>query len=74
VTVASLERNQVDVAVLFTTDPSITAKGFVLLQDDKHLRLADWRWRTAALYAEVRRRTPGLRRARTALVSYSMDD
>jgi osmoprotectant transport system substrate-binding protein len=40
-TVEALEGNQIDVAILFTTDPNITAKGFVLLQDDKHLQLAD---------------------------------
>jgi osmoprotectant transport system substrate-binding protein len=40
-TVAALEANQVDVAVLFTTDAIIDAKGFVLLQDDKRLQLAD---------------------------------
>lgn len=40
-TVAALEGKQIDVAVLFTSDPTITAKGFVLLEDDKHLQLAD---------------------------------
>jgi osmoprotectant transport system substrate-binding protein len=40
-TVAALEGNQIDVAVLFTTDAVIEAKGFVLLQDDKKLQLAD---------------------------------
>lgn len=40
-TVAALEGNQVDVAVLFTTDSAIQAKGFVLLQDDRKLQLAD---------------------------------
>ncbi len=40
-TVAALEGNQVDVGVLFTTDAAIQAKGFVLLQDDKRLQLAD---------------------------------
>lgn len=40
-TVAALEGKQIDVAVLFTSDPSIAAKGFVLLEDDKHLQLAD---------------------------------
>jgi len=41
ITVAALEGNQVDVAVLFTTDAAILAKGFVLLQDDRKLQLAD---------------------------------
>ena len=41
VTVAALEGGQVDVALLFTTDARIVSKGFVLLQDDKTLQLAD---------------------------------
>ncbi len=40
-TVAALEGKQIDVALLFTSDPTITAKGFVLLDDDKKLQLAD---------------------------------
>jgi len=40
-TVAALEGGQVDVALLFTTDARIVSKGFVLLQDDKTLQLAD---------------------------------
>ncbi len=40
-TVAALEGKQVDVGLLFTSDPSIVAKNFVLLDDDKHLQLAD---------------------------------
>jgi osmoprotectant transport system substrate-binding protein len=40
-TVAALEGSQIDVAVLFTTDAVIQAKGLVLLQDDKKLQLAD---------------------------------
>jgi len=40
-TIAALEGKQIDVALIFTSDPSITAKGFVLLEDDKHLQLAD---------------------------------
>jgi osmoprotectant transport system substrate-binding protein len=40
-TVAALEANQIDVAVLFTTDASIPAKNFVLLDDDKRLQNAD---------------------------------
>jgi osmoprotectant transport system substrate-binding protein len=41
VTVAALEGNQVDVGVLFTSDAVIAQRGFVLLQDDKHLQLSD---------------------------------
>jgi len=37
VTVNALKRGQVDAADLFTTDPTIKANGFVVLQDDKHL-------------------------------------
>jgi osmoprotectant transport system substrate-binding protein len=40
-TVAALEGKQIDVGLLFTSDPSIVAKSFVLLDDDKHLQLAD---------------------------------
>jgi osmoprotectant transport system substrate-binding protein len=40
-TVAALESGQVDVALLFTTDPLIAARSFVLLEDDRHLQLAD---------------------------------
>jgi osmoprotectant transport system substrate-binding protein len=40
-TVAALEGKQIDVALLFTSDPTITAKSFVLLDDDKKLQLAD---------------------------------
>jgi len=40
-TVAALEGKQIDVGLLLTSDPSIVAKGFVLLDDDKHLQLAD---------------------------------
>ena len=32
---------QIDVGLLFTTDPNITVKNLVLLDDDKHLQLAD---------------------------------
>jgi osmoprotectant transport system substrate-binding protein len=41
VTVAALQRGQVDVALLFTTDPSIVADNFVLLRDDRKLQPAD---------------------------------
>ncbi len=40
-TVAALEGKQIDVGLILTSDPSIAAKGFVLLEDDKHLQLAD---------------------------------
>jgi len=40
-TVAALEAGQIDVAILFTTDANIQVKGFFLLDDDKHLQLAD---------------------------------
>lgn len=40
-TVAALEGKQIDVALLFSTDAVISAKGFVLLQDDKGLQAAD---------------------------------
>jgi osmoprotectant transport system substrate-binding protein len=40
-TVAALKGNQIDLAVLFTTDAVIQAESFVLLRDDKNLQLAD---------------------------------
>ncbi|HEY8731472.1 MAG TPA: ABC transporter substrate-binding protein [Candidatus Limnocylindria bacterium] len=40
-TVAALEGKQIDVGLLFTSDPTIVAKSFVLLEDDKHLQLSD---------------------------------
>ena len=40
-TVAAVDSGDVDVGLLFSTDPNITLKGFVLLDDDKHLQLAD---------------------------------
>jgi osmoprotectant transport system substrate-binding protein len=40
-TVAALEGKQIDVGLLFTSDPTIVAKNFVLLEDDKHLQLSD---------------------------------
>jgi osmoprotectant transport system substrate-binding protein len=40
-TVAALKGGQIDVAVLFTTDPVIQAERFVLLRDDRHLQPAD---------------------------------
>ena len=40
-TVMALDATQIDVALLFTTDAVIAAKGYVLLEDDKKLQLAD---------------------------------
>lgn len=41
ITVAALDNNEVQVAILFTSDPTIPAKDFVVLQDDKALMRAD---------------------------------
>ena len=38
---AALDGKQIDVGLLFTSDPTIVAKSFVLLDDDKHLQLSD---------------------------------
>ena len=40
-TVAALDGKQVDLGLLFTSDPTIVAKSFILLEDDKHLQLSD---------------------------------
>jgi osmoprotectant transport system substrate-binding protein len=40
-TVAALDSGDIDVGLLFTTDANITLKNYTLLQDDKHLQLAD---------------------------------
>ena len=40
-TVTALESGDIDVGLLFTTDPNITLKNYTLLVDDKHLQLAD---------------------------------
>ena len=40
-TIAALEGGDAQVGLLFTSDPAIAAKGFVLLEDDKQLQLAD---------------------------------
>jgi osmoprotectant transport system substrate-binding protein len=40
-TVTAVQTGQVDVGELFTTDPNIALNNFVLLEDDKHLQLAD---------------------------------
>ncbi len=41
ITVQAVKNGQVDVGLLFTSDPAIAANGFVLLEDDKQLQLAD---------------------------------
>ncbi|MBV9545561.1 MAG: ABC transporter substrate-binding protein [Chloroflexi bacterium] len=40
-TVAALDSGDIDIGLLFTTDPNITLKSYTLLEDDKHLQLAD---------------------------------
>ena len=40
-TVAALEEGEIDVAIMFTTDFTVTDKGWVVLTDDKHLIAAD---------------------------------
>ena len=40
-TVAALDGNQIDLALLFSSDAIISVKGYVVLEDDKHLQLAD---------------------------------
>ena len=40
-TVQALTGGQIDVGLLFTSDPAIATNGFVLLEDDKQLQLAD---------------------------------
>ena len=41
ITVAALKKGDAQVGLLFTSDPVIATNGFVLLQDDKQLQLAD---------------------------------
>ena len=41
ISVTAVTNGNVDVGLLFTSDPAIAANGFVLLQDDKQLQLAD---------------------------------
>lgn len=41
ITVEAVKNGQVDVGLLFTSDPAIATNGFVLLEDDKQLQLAD---------------------------------
>ena len=40
-TIAALDGNQIDVALMLSSDPIIAQKGYVLLEDDKRLQLAD---------------------------------
>jgi osmoprotectant transport system substrate-binding protein len=40
-TVEALTSGQIDVGLLFTSDPAIAVNGFVLLEDDEQLQLAD---------------------------------
>ena len=40
-TVAALQSGDIDVGLLLTSDPSIAERGFVLLEDDQQLQLAD---------------------------------
>jgi glycine betaine/choline ABC-type transport system substrate-binding protein len=41
ITVEALASGEVDVALLFTSDPTIQARGFVILEDDQGLQRAD---------------------------------
>ncbi|HLZ30228.1 MAG TPA: ABC transporter substrate-binding protein [Chloroflexota bacterium] len=40
-TVTALDSGDIDIGLLFTTDPNILLKNYVLLADDMHLQLAD---------------------------------
>ena len=40
-TVAALKEAQIDVGLMFTTDPQISRNGFVALRDDRHLHPAE---------------------------------
>jgi len=40
-TIEALKTDAIDVGLVFSSDPSIAVNGFVLLEDDKHLQLAD---------------------------------
>jgi osmoprotectant transport system substrate-binding protein len=62
-TVAALTSNEVQIGLLFSTDPSIRANGFVPLIDDKHLQDAENitpMIRTEKLNDEVRRLLDGV--------------
>jgi osmoprotectant transport system substrate-binding protein len=57
-TVAALKRDEVQIGLMFSTDPSIEANGFIPLRDDKHLQNAENITpviRTEKLNDEVRR-------------------
>lgn len=41
ITVEAVKNGEVDVGLLFTSDPSIAVEGFILLEDDKQLQKAD---------------------------------
>lgn len=41
-TVAALEGGEIDVALLFSTDPLVSDRGLVVLEDDKNLQAADY--------------------------------
>jgi osmoprotectant transport system substrate-binding protein len=67
-TVEALKNDDVQVGLLFSTDPSIEANGFVQLTDDKHLQDAENITpviRTAVLTDEVRRLLDGVSAALT---------
>jgi osmoprotectant transport system substrate-binding protein len=67
-TVEALRNNDVQIGLLFSTDPSIEANGFVQLVDDKHLQDAENITpviRTAVLNDEVRRRLDAVSAALT---------
>jgi len=67
-TVEALKNDDVQVGLLFSTDPSIEANGFVQLVDDKHLQDAENITpviRTAVLNDEVRRLLDGVSAALT---------
>ena len=62
-TVAALKSDEVQIGLMFSTDPSIEANGFVPLQDDKHLQDAENITpviRTQKLNDEVRRLLDGV--------------
>ena len=67
-TVEALKNDDVQVGLLFSTDPSIEANGFVQLTDDKHLQDAENITpviRTAVLTDEVRRQLDAVSAALT---------
>jgi osmoprotectant transport system substrate-binding protein len=67
-TVEALQNNSVQIGLLFSTDPSIEANGFVPLIDDKHLQDAENITpviRTAVLNNEIGRLLDGVSAALT---------